>query len=84
MFIKRSNSVILTIASLVNGSQLFKERICSCRSKFFPVRVDTFSEGFQHSGKQTGSHKGFLFFLKRNDGKKMVVHSCHHSKGLFS
>ena len=37
---KRSNSVIFIFASLLHGCQLLKERICSSRSKFFPLRVD--------------------------------------------
>ena len=37
--------------------QFLKERICSLRSKFFPVRVDPFFEGFSFPGKKTRRHK---------------------------
>ena len=42
---RESNSVIF-IASLLYGSQLLKERICSSGSKFFPLRVDPLRKGF--------------------------------------
>ena len=34
---------------------LFQERICSCRSKFFPIRVDNTLKGVGRPGKETGS-----------------------------
>ena len=46
-----SNSAIFIFASFLNGGQLLKERICSYRSKFFPLRVDTILEGVCCSGK---------------------------------
>ena len=57
------NSTILLLASLLDGGQLLKERICSCWSKFFPVRVDPVLEGRHCLGKQTGRLKN-LFVLK--------------------
>ena len=44
-------------ASLLNGSQLLKKRICSSRSKFFPLRVDSFSKRFGRPGKRTRAQK---------------------------
>ena len=38
------------------GSTL-KERICSLKSKFIPLRVDPNLDGFHHQATQTGSHK---------------------------
>ena len=37
-------------------SQLLKERICSSRSKFCPLRVDSIRERLQSQGKNTGIH----------------------------
>ena len=53
-----SNSVIFIFASLklLNRGVLLKKRICSCRSKFFPLRVDPFSEVLFRSGKQRRTH----------------------------
>ena len=39
-----------------DGSQHFKERVCSSRRIFFPLRVDPILDGLSHLGKQTGSH----------------------------
>ena len=41
-----SNYSIFIFTSLLDGGQLFKERICFSRSKFFPSRVDHFLKGF--------------------------------------
>ena len=38
-------------------SLLLKERICSSRSKFFPLKIDSFLERFHFHAMQTGSHK---------------------------
>ena len=54
------------LPAFLSGSTL-KERICSCRSKFFPLRVDPILEGLPLPGKQTGSHKSCNPF--KNDGK---------------
>ena len=53
-----------SFASLLNEGQLLKESICSCRSKFFPFRVDPISEGFCYPGKQTRKYKSCSPFLK--------------------
>ena len=42
---RKSYCAIFMFTSLLNGDQLLKERICSQRNKFFPVRVDPFSKG---------------------------------------
>ena len=44
--VRGSNSVSFSFACLGNGGQLLKERICSLRSKFFPLLVDHLLEGF--------------------------------------
>ena len=36
---------ILIFTSILNGSQLLKERICSSRSRFFRLRVDSILKG---------------------------------------
>ena len=53
--------------SLLNEGYHLKERICSRRSKFFPLRIDLFLEGFRSAGKQTGRHKSCSFC--KNSGK---------------
>ena len=45
------------IASLFHADQLLKERICSQRSKFFPLRVDPFLKRLRCQGKHTGNHE---------------------------
>ena len=40
-------------ASLLNWGQLLMKRICSLRSKFFPLRADPNLEGLPYLGKQT-------------------------------
>ena len=54
-------SAIIIFASFVNGGQLLKERICSQRSKFFPLRVDQLLE-LCSIGKQTELHEKLLNF----------------------
>ena len=51
---------IVIFVSLLNNGLLLKERICSHRSKFFPLSVDFIVEQLGHQGKQTGSHKSCL------------------------
>ena len=43
---RESDSFILIIASLLSGGRHLKVRICSSRSKFFPVSVDSYFVGF--------------------------------------
>ena len=52
-----SNSVTFYIASVLNGDQVLKERICSARSKFFLLRVDPNFERLGQPRKQMRSHK---------------------------
>ena len=40
-----SNSAIFIFASLLHKGKLLEKRICSSRSKFFPLRVDPFWKG---------------------------------------
>ena len=68
-----SNSFILFFfASHLFRGQHLKERICSPRSKFFPLRVDPILKGLHCPGKQTGSHKSRLPLQKWR--KKMEVY----------
>ena len=52
----------------INGGQLFKERICSSRSKFFPLRVDPILEELCCPWKQSGSHKSCFEKMVDNCG----------------
>ena len=56
-----SGQVTLSIncASHINWGHLIKKRICSHRSKFFPLRVDPISV-HRPPGMQTGSHENCL------------------------
>ena len=53
----RGSNYVFIFASVLNGGQFLLGRICSYRSKFFPVRVDPILEGPCCPGKHTGSHK---------------------------
>ena len=64
-----SNSVIFIIASYINWGQLINERICSHRSKFFPLRVDPFMGRPRPPEKETGSHENFLLLKTWGEGK---------------
>ena len=68
-----SNSVIYNFPSLLKRGLLSKERICSHRSKFFPLRVDPFLGRLRPAGKQTGSHENCLPL--KTWRKKMEVYS---------
>ena len=48
-FAQGSNSAFIIFASFV-WTQLLKERICSFRSKFFPLRADPFLKGIITQG----------------------------------
>ena len=48
-----SNSVIFVFASLLKKGLLFKERICSSLSKFFPFRVNSILGGLCQLRKLT-------------------------------
>ena len=50
-----NNSVNFIFGSFLNEGHLLEGRICSPRSKFFPLRVDPNLDEFHHPGKQTGS-----------------------------
>ena len=67
-----NNSSIFIFASLLNGGQLLKKRICSCRSKFFPSRVDPFWMGyFSQESKQEITKVVALYKI----AEKMEVYS---------
>ena len=68
------------VALLLNRVQLLKERICSQRSKFFPLRVGPIPEGFPCPGKQTRSHRSCFPSKEEN----MVVIYPHCNCALFS
>ena len=71
---KGSNSVIFIVASHINGGHLIKVKICSHRSKFFPLRVDPILGRLCPPGKQTGSHENCLPL--KHDGKRL---GCTHT-----
>ena len=61
---------LFVFAFLLSGGQLLKERICSCRSKFFPLTVDPIKSRISHleelilPQKERGSHHSCLLTLK--------------------
>ena len=55
--VRGSNYFIFIFASHLIRSQLLKKRICSPRSKFIPLRVDSILKGLHCPRKQTGRHK---------------------------
>ena len=58
------------------GGKLLKKRICSSRSKFFPLRVDPILEWIIHPGKQSKSHKPcFFFVIKMVDYKEVYTYT---------
>ena len=54
--LRGSNCIIFVFGSLLNRGYLFKERICSFRSKFFPLTVDLVLEELYCPEKQTESY----------------------------
>ena len=58
----RTSSAIFNFASLLIRGQLIKDRICSHRSKVFPLRVDPILEWFCCPRKRTRSHKSCSLF----------------------
>ena len=71
-YFKKSKSAIFSVDSLFSGCQLLKKRICSSRSKFCPLIVDSILEGFC-PWKQTESNKSY--FPLYNGSKTWV---CKH------
>ena len=59
-----SNSAIFIFAFLLTRDQLLKERICSGRSKFFPLRVDPNLIRFSFSRKLNRKPQSLFFFVK--------------------
>ena len=57
------NSAIFKFAFLINGNELLKKRICSHRSKFFPLRVDPILEVFFIPKSKQKSKKKLLPFI---------------------
>ena len=57
---RKSNSVIFIVSSQINWAHLIKERICSHRIKFFPIRADPILGELRPPGKQRGSHENCL------------------------
>ena len=62
-------TVVFRFAAILNCGQLLKERICSHRSKFFPLRVDPISEYLRRfrSGKQPGKVTKVVSFCENRD-----------------
>ena len=55
-----SNSAIFILTFFLNGGLLLKEKICSYRSKFFPLRVDPIFKRLYFPGKQTERYKSYF------------------------
>ena len=72
----KSNSAVAFFASFFNGGQLLKERICSKRSKFFPLRADSILEVIYRPQKQTEIYFQFVFPFCRNDRKTHKESVC--------
>ena len=58
-----------------NGFQLLKERICSCKSRAFPLRVDSFLEGFWYHG----SHKSVSLGKKMEKYRYVPIYTINMS-----
>ena len=71
---KGSNSTGPYFASFLNGGQLLKNRICSCRSKFFPLGADPILLGIVAQKSIPGNTK--FVSLCKNDGKSMQIYPC--------
>ena len=56
-------------ASLFSEGQLLKERICSWRSKFFPLRVDSILKSYAHPEKQIGIHASLCNIFQKRPGR---------------
>ena len=62
-------ATVLYFASFLSMGLLLKERICSSRSKFFPLRVDPIAKCYVHPEKQTGTHANYIkLFLEKRQG----------------
>ena len=74
-----SREVIFFIyfASLLKGIYSKMKEFAPIWSKFFPFRVDHFSEGICCAGKQIGSHKSCFLV---NSGKKLQEVFIHLKK----
>ena len=55
-------------------SQLLKKRICSHRSKFFPLRVDCILVRLRCPGKQTGSQEKLSPFENIAENGSLAIH----------
>ena len=69
----------LYFVSLLSRGQLLKERICSCRSKFSPLRVDHMSKSYAHPEKQIEIHAslGNIVFGNETVVLLFYVHGKH-------
>ena len=68
----KSNSAILIFASFLRGSQLLKEKICSYKSNFFPIRSDSTFWRVSSASEATKCHE-LLPFVKKWQKKHGVV-----------
>ena len=93
---KGSNSCIFIFASHLIRGQLLKERICSSRSKFFPLRVDPFGRASSSreanrksqkliplAKKLQNKHEGVpTHFMVSTRGKNFLLSPCFVSTGI--
>ena len=68
------NSSIFIFASFHSGRQLFKERICSNGSKFFPIIVDPIFEGIHLPEKLVGSQESCSLCENCRETNKYIIH----------
>ena len=81
----RGNNFVSFFYLFLKQDQLPRERICSCRSKFFPLRVDPFLVGFYQPEKPTASPKGCSPLQKwQNIEVRKTRIRCCYSKYQFS
>ena len=73
-YIFRGSNLAIFIASLVNWGQHLKERIHSCRSKFFTIKVGFILEGLCFAKTHRGCYESCSPFVKI--AKNIHVYLC--------
>ena len=73
--VRGSNFALVIFASPFSVGQLLNERICSFRSKFFPLKVDPFWKGFYTEGsKQEVTKVVSLCKYDRKKHERIPIH----------
>ena len=74
-------------ASIFKRGQLIKERLCSLKSKFFPLLVDPIFGAFVIQEKQTKSKKKIFLLRKNGRNTCRCIHTLKvksYTKGIQS